>query len=119
MAVKKKIEKKKAPAKKSQEAKAKAVGKVVEIERGTFEVRCGGKAIASFEAMPRPFKALREADLEQIAKGRDELGNPRMMMTPSPLCSAPLQEAIRCLALKKPSDAWPSSEARGLKSHGG
>ncbi|UPR02981.1 hypothetical protein HOP50_11g63080 [Chloropicon primus] len=75
MAVKKKIEKKKAPAKKSQEAKAKA--NPTKPRRGTFEVRCGGKAIASFEAMPRPFKALREADLEQIAK-----------------------EAIRCLALK-------------------
>ncbi|WZN65130.1 hypothetical protein HKI87_11g66870 [Chloropicon roscoffensis] len=36
--------------------------------KGTFEVRCGGKAIASFVSMPRPFKALREADLEKIAK---------------------------------------------------
>merc|ERR1711904_730232 len=35
--------------------------------KGTFEVRCGGKAIASFVAMPRPFTALRNADLETIA----------------------------------------------------
>ena len=49
-----------------------ACGATVEMNptkprKGTFEVRAGGKVVASFVAMPRPFKALREADLDKIA----------------------------------------------------
>ena len=35
--------------------------------KGCFEVKAGDKAILSLLAMPRPFKALREADLGAVA----------------------------------------------------
>lgn len=37
--------------------------------RGTFEVRAGkggGKAYVSLTALPRPFKALRELDMDEV-----------------------------------------------------
>jgi hypothetical protein len=35
--------------------------------KGTFEVRLDGEIVVSLKAMPRPFKKLRELDLEEIA----------------------------------------------------
>jgi len=36
--------------------------------KGTFEVKIGDKVIVSLVAMPRPFKQLRELDLEVLAE---------------------------------------------------
>lgn len=36
--------------------------------KGTWEVTIGGKKMASLVAMPRPFKKLRELDMEDLAK---------------------------------------------------
>ena len=35
--------------------------------KGTFEIRVGGKPVLSLVGMKRPFKALRELDLEDVA----------------------------------------------------
>ena len=41
----------------------------VKPRKGYFEVRLGsGAIVASYPAMPRPFKKLREADLDAVAK---------------------------------------------------
>ncbi len=36
--------------------------------KGTFEIRVGGKAVLSLVGMKRPFKALRELDIEATAE---------------------------------------------------
>ena len=36
--------------------------------KGTFEVTAGGKTYVSLVGMPRPFKKLRETDIEALAE---------------------------------------------------
>lgn len=35
--------------------------------KGYFEVRVGGKPVVSLASMPRPFKKLRELDMDELA----------------------------------------------------
>lgn len=45
-----------------------AVNPAGKPRKGTFEVTAGGKTYVSLVGMPRPFKKLRETDIEALAE---------------------------------------------------